>query len=129
MKGILPIHFDSEVAKTVFNDHGQMPRNPVIQEMEMRFFARLINWSPKQSMRLLPLFDRSLVPFMTPRLLRMVAQHLSEHCPQVLANMPNLGAHVNALSRAVHLSRFMHPDALDRLTAALEKEGLSASKY
>lgn len=122
-------HFESQVAKTVFNDRNQPPRNPAIQRAELL----VVQWlehraQPRQFMRMVSIIDRTLFPHMSATMMRQFSRLVCEIVPQALPNAPNTRAHVEALTRAVHMSKFLHPDALDRILVALQKEGLSASK-
>jgi len=84
---------------------------------------------PKVFARLAGKIDRLMVPAMTPVMLRRLTAFLYEYSPQFIDKMPILKSHVDSLTRAVHLSKFMCPDALDRITAALHTEGLAVKKH
>lgn len=119
-------HFETELAKSVFNDRGAKSRLlPVQQAME----KRILNWigqaSPKQIMRFSLQIDLIVVPLMSPSGFRRFCGILCETLPQAIENMPNTRASVNALAKAVHLSRFINPAALNRIHDALASEGLT----
>ena len=60
--------------------------------------------------------------------MRRVAQFVVANMPQILRFMPNLDSYVRSMNKAVYFSQFLHPNALDRIVAALEKEGLTNNK-
>lgn len=120
-------HFDSDVARIVFNDAGQIPRNPCIRSAELSLTRWLNHATPKSIGGLSLKIDSTLVPFMTPVMLRKMCMFLNELAPQFINNMPYVKSYVTALSRAVHLSRFLCPEALERITQALHAEGLSVN--
>ncbi|MBQ0916866.1 hypothetical protein KBW71_00180 [Hydrogenophaga aromaticivorans] len=119
------VHFESQVAMAVFNDKGISPRNQLQARVEIKLLDWVANAPPKQLMRYSRQIDLIFVPMISPTAFRRLCSMLCEFLPQSLENMPHAGASVGALSRAVHLSRFIHPDALDRITAALKSEGLA----
>lgn len=122
---LLAAHFESEVAKTVFNEKNKRFVGRSIQSaIEARFFSWLESASPKQIMSLSLRIDRLIVPILSPTGFRNFCCYLCENVPQVIESMPNTRESVSALARAVHLSKFINPAALDRIHDALKLEGL-----
>lgn len=121
-------HFESDVARAVFNDVGQIPKNPCIRSAEISLIQWLRETTPRNLQRLSRQIDTVLVPFMTPVMLRKMCVILNELSPQFISNMPYVKAYMTALSRAVHLSRFLCPEALERITQALHAEGLVVNR-
>ncbi|WP_371436182.1 hypothetical protein [Polaromonas sp.] len=123
---LLPAHFDSDVAKAVFNDKG---RAPIGGGFQVAVENRLLDWlslaSPKLIMRWSHQIDVLIVPILSPSGFRALCSYLCEHLPQAIENMPNTRESVTSLARAVHLSKFINPAALDRLSDALKQEGLA----
>lgn len=128
MLPIDPRHFDSEVAKTVFNDVGAPPSNPMIGDAEVKLYRYMMDSSPNKFRKISASLDSKLIPHMSPSMMRRVAQFIFAHMPQILKFMPNLDSYVRSMNRAVYFSKFLHPSALDRIVAALEKEGLTQNK-
>jgi hypothetical protein len=123
---LLPIHFESDVAKAVFNDLGlSKTRNQMRVSMESRIFTLLEQATPKLLMRWSRQIDVVLVPFLSPSAFREFCSFFCVHLPQAIENMPNTRESVIALARAVHVSKFFNPAALDRIYEALKREGLS----
>lgn len=121
-----PIHFQSDVAKAVFNDVGRAPIGGSFRiNLENRTFDWLEKASPKVILRWSAKIDLLIVPILSPAGFRQFCSILCEHLPQAIENMPNTKDSVTALARAVHLSRFINPAALNRIHAALEREGLT----
>lgn len=122
---LLPAHFDSDVAKAVFNDKGG---RPVGRTIHAAIETRLLDWiekaSPKQLMALSYQIDLLVVPILSPFGFRNFCSFLCENLPQAIENMPHTRESVCALARAVHLSKFINPAALDRIHDALKLEGL-----
>lgn len=123
---LVAAHFESDVAKAVFNDKGRAVWGGTIQ---IGIESRILNWlskaSPKQIMRWSRQIDILIVPILSPSGFREFCSFLCEHLPQAIESMPNTKESVTALSRAVHLSRFINPPALDRISEALRQEGLT----
>lgn len=123
---LLPIHFESEVAKAVFNDlNPKATRNFAQNALEARIFSLLEQATPKVLMRWSRQIDIVLVPFLSPAAFREFCSFFCVHLPQAIENMPNTRESVTALARAVHLSKFINPAALDRIYDALQREGLT----
>jgi hypothetical protein len=124
---LLPAHFESDVAKAVFNDKG---RPPVVLGFQTAVEGRILDWltraSPKLIMRWSRQIDVLIVPVLSPHGFRHFCSFLCEHLPQAIGNMPHTLESVTALARAVHLSRMINPAALDRIWEALQKEGLTS---
>lgn len=122
---LVAAHFDSDVARAVFNDRGQrMPGGNIRLEIERRVLAWLYEASPKSIMRWSRRIDLLIVPVLSPLAFRSFCCFLSENQPQAIENMPNTRDSVQSLARAVNLSRIINPDALDRIYVALKNEGL-----
>lgn len=122
----MPVHFESEVAKAVFNDLGPaQPRNAMRAALEARIFSLLEQATPKVLMRWSRQIDVVLVPFLSPAAFREFCSFFCVHLPQAIENMPNTRDSVTALARAVHVSKFINPAALDRIHEALKREGLT----
>lgn len=126
-----PEHFDSDVARLVFNEQRRRPVLPGLAALEARAAKRLMAWlesaPPKSIMRWSRQIDIVVVPLLSPSGFREMSAWLAEHLPQAIENMPNTLSSVTALVRAVHFSRHFHPKALRRIRAALEREGLRRS--
>ena len=122
---LLPAHFESDVAKAVFNEKGPQRRSAFQDATEMQILDWLTRASPKLIMRWSRQIDLLVVPVLSPRGFRQLCSYLCEHLPQAIENMPNARDSVVSLARAVHLSRIINPAALDRLTNALRQEGLA----
>ena len=119
-------HFQSDVAKAVFNDKGRAPFGGGMQiAIENRVLDWLTQASPKLIMRWSTQIDLVIVPILTPSGFRELCSFLCENLPQALENMPNSRESVTSLARAVHLSKFINPAALDRIHVALRIEGLT----
>lgn len=122
---LVAAHFDSDVAKAVFNDKGRLSTGRSFRTaIETRFLDWLACASPKQIMSLAPQIDLLIVPVLSPSGFRTMCCFLCEMLPQAIEAMPHARESVTALARAVHLSRFINPAALDRIHAALKSEGL-----
>lgn len=121
---LIPAHFESAVAKAVFNDLGQKPHK-LLAGIENRILEWLTQAEPKAIMRWSRQIDLLVVPILTAEAFRKLCSFLCEHQPQAIENMPNSREYVVALARAVHLSKFINPAALDRIHNALEREGLA----
>lgn len=128
VNGLTEAHFESQVAKAVFNDKGQQAANPMIRRSEMLLLQWLDRATPRQILFVAARIDKHLFPHMSPRMMRRFSFLVCDLAPQILSQMPNMSAHVAALSRAIHMSKFLHPAALGRIVSALEREGLSSSK-
>ena len=119
-------HFNSDVAKAVFNDKGRVAYG---SGMHLAIETRILDWiaraSPKLIMRWSTQIDLLIVPILTPSGFRALCAFICENLPQALENMPNARESVSALARAVHLSKFISPAALDRIHVALRLEGLT----
>lgn len=123
---LLPAHFKSDVAKTVFNDRGRIPIGGSFRvAVENRTFEWLERAQPKIIMRWSAQIDMVIVPILSPSGFRDFCSFLCEHLPQAIENMPHTRDSVTALARAVHLSKFINPAALDRIHEALKREGLT----
>lgn len=123
-----PDHFQSDLAKAVFNDKGHKPVWRSLQHvMEERLLEWLENASPRQVMLLAHQLDRLVVPMLTPACFRNFCSILCENLPQVIEGMPHTRESVSALARAIHLAKFINPAALDRIHDALILEGLVKS--
>ena len=120
-------HFESQVAMVVYNDKGAPPKSAWHTKTE----AWLLGWlesgefSQRTLMRFAYRIDISMGPHLSPTAMRRLGCIVTTKMPHALRNMPNVSSGVLALSRAVHLSRFFRPDALDRITRALVDEGLT----
>jgi hypothetical protein len=121
-------HFESQVARAVYNDKGQQAANPMIRRAEMLLVQWMDRATPRQVLLVAARIDRHLFLHMSPRMMRRFSFLVCDLAPQVLPQMPNMAVHVQALSRAIHMSKFLHPAALGRIVGALEKEGLTVSK-
>lgn len=126
--GLTEAHFESQVAKAVFNDKGQQASNPMIRRAEMILLKWMESATPLQILAVASRIDRHLFPHLSPRMMRRFSFLVCDLAPHMLKQMPNMDAHVIALSRAIHMSKFLHPAALARIVSALEREGLSAGK-
>lgn len=119
-------HFESDVAKAVFNDRGRTSSGGDMRAaVERRLMAWVVEASPKSIVRWSRKIDLFIVPVLSPSAFRIFCSFLCEHQPQVIENMPNTKDSVQSLARAVNLSRLINPDALDRIYSALEAEGLA----
>lgn len=125
--GLTEAHFESKVARAVYNDKGQQAANPLIRRSESLLLAWMDRASPRQFLALAGRIDRHLFPHLSPAMMRRFSFLVCEFSPQIHDQMPNMAAYVDALSRAIHMSKFLNPAALSRIIAALEREGLSAS--
>lgn len=119
-------HFNSDLAKSVFNDDKAQVSNSLRTGAERRVLEWLQNASPKTILRFSRGLDRLVVPALSPPAFRAFCSILCENAPQVIANMPNTKESVTALAKAVHLSKFANTAAINRIAQALAKEGLSA---
>ncbi len=128
MLPIDPSCFDSAVAKTIFNDVGAPPSNPMIGDAEIRLYRSMLEISPHKFRKISSTLDSNLIPYMSRSMMRRVAQFVVANMPQILRFMPNLDSYVRSMNKAVYFSQFLHPNALDRIVAALEKEGLTNNK-
>jgi hypothetical protein len=122
---LLAEHFDSALAKSVFNDNDGRAISAIRKEVERRTLQWVKNASPKSILRLSRQMDALVVPILSPSGFRQFCCILCEQMPQALENMPNTKASVTALARAVHLSKFTNPKALDRILSALKNEGFT----
>ena len=120
-------HFDSDLARTIYNDLGR-PRQAQ-NFMQLALERRLLAWAQKCSMAAVMCWgsklDASVVPRLGPHAFRSFCATLVERHVQALEVMPNCRAYVVALARAVHVSRHINPAVLDRLLVALRREGLA----
>lgn len=124
---LLPAHFESDVAKAVFNDRGRPPIGGAMQAaVENRTLEWLAKANPKAIMRWSRQIDMVVVPMLSPAGFREFCSFLCEHLPQAIENMPNTKDSVTSLARAVHLSKFINSAALDRIHQALRREGLTS---
>lgn len=122
---LVTAHFESDVARAVFNDHGRKAAGGSLRmEIERRVLAWLYEASPKSIMRWSRKIDLLIVPVLSPSAFRAFCCFLCEHQPQAIENMPNTRDSVQSLARAVNLSRLINPEALDRIYVALKTEGL-----
>lgn len=122
---LVAAHFESDVAKAVFNDRGRPVTGGAIRtEIERRTLSWLFEASPKSVMRWSRRIDLMIVPVLSPAAFRSFCCFLCENQPQAIENMPNTRDSVQSLARAVNLSRVINPDALDRIYFALKNEGL-----
>lgn len=122
---LVAAHFESDVARAVFNDRGVRPAGGAVRvAIENRAMAWLHGASPKAIMRWSRKIDLLIVPVLSPTVFRAFCCFLCENQPQAIENMPNTRDSVQSLSRAVNLSRIINPDALDRIYVALKNEGL-----
>lgn len=123
--GLSETHFDSKVARSVFNDKGQQAVNPMVRRAEIEVARWTDDASPRSMAKLVGMIDRHLFPFMSPMMMRNLALLVCTKSPHLLTRMPNTAAYVTALTRAIHLSKFLQPAAIKRILIALEMEGLS----
>lgn len=126
VKWLNGLHFDSRVAKAVFNDSGQQVANIVVRRAEMLTLEWLAGARANQILSVASKLDRFLFPHVSPRVMRSIAARIVEIAPGALAVMPNLASHVASLGRAVRISKFLTPEALARITDALGREGYVA---
>lgn len=118
-------HFDSDVAKAIFNDKGEdLPAGSFRLLIETRLMTWLKKASPKVLMLYTPRIDGLVVPSLSPATFREFCLFLCETLPQAIDAMPNTQRTITALCRAIHLSRCINPAALDRVHIALRQEGL-----
>lgn len=112
-------HFESEVAREVFND---LPTNrPAMWRtlLDRRVIAALRAIPATTLIYAAPKVDKYLVPAMSPAGRRNICQTFFRECPSVLSDLPNCWSHVRALGSAVSAAENFNAPTLDRLRQAL----------
>lgn len=124
---LLKAHFESEVARAVFNDKQsilqKISSDEILKSIESRLFILINRASPKLLMSLAPKIDFLIVPILSASGFRQFCCFFCENLPQAIQHMPNTRESVTSLARAVHLSKFINPAALARIRESLNKEG------
>ena len=119
-------HFESDLARTIFNDAGRSSRLPerVQRALEKRLISLVEHISPETFIAWGPRLDAALVPRLTPAAFRRFCAIVVARHPDAIEAMPNTLQSVRALMRAVHVSQHINPPVLERLLKALQSEGL-----
>lgn len=127
--GLTELHFESELARTVFDDVG---RDSAIPSRLRGFLdVRLLAWAQKcssdQAQAWAAVIDATFVPRLSPAgFRRFCAIWISRHGQtETLSMMPNTRNSCAALARAVYLSQHINAPVLNRILSALKEEGLN----
>ena len=126
MSFLTSAHFESDLARTIFNDAGRSSRLPerVQRALEKRLIAFVEQRSPAMVISWGPRLDAALVPRLSPAAFRRFCAVVVARHPHAIDAMPHTLQTVKSLMRAVHVSQHINAPVLQRLLRALQTEGL-----
>jgi hypothetical protein len=126
MSFLTSAHFESDLARTIYNDAGRSSRLPerVQRLLERRLIAFVEQGSTAAVIAWGSRLDAALVPRLSPAAFRRFCAVVVARHPHAIETMPHTLQSVKALMRAVHVSRHINAPVLQRLLSALQAEGL-----